>query len=122
MSEEELLACERRVWEAVVHQDGATLAECFSDSYMEITLDGKRVVKAAVVDESPQVDEIDRYAIDCVKYVALSSDIGMLNYHLVLDGRCRGEALQPRDRWATSIWSRNGGVWQCSFFQQSPYS
>ena len=122
MSEEELLACERRVWEAVVHQDGPTLAECFSDSYMEITLDGKRVVKAAVVDESPQVDEIDRYAIDCVKYVALALDIGMLNYHLVLDGRCRGKTLQPRDRWATSIWSRNGGVWQCSFFQQSPYS
>ncbi len=122
MSEEELLACERKVWEAVVNRDGATLADCFCDSYIEITLDGKRVEKAAVVDESPQVDEIDGYAIDRVRYVALASDIGMLSYHLMLEGRCRGKTLQPRDRWATSIWSRTGGSWRCSFFQQSPYA
>ncbi|MBI1311126.1 DUF4440 domain-containing protein [bacterium] len=118
----EVLEAEQRVWEAVVRKDGIALGELFSDDYLEITLDGKRIVRAEVVEQSPVVDEITGYAIDSEKVVALNADTAILSYHLTLQGRCRGVEISPVDRWATSVWSRQNGVWKCCLFQQSQYA
>ncbi|MEX0711590.1 MAG: nuclear transport factor 2 family protein [Pirellulales bacterium] len=56
-------ALERKVWNTVVEGDGAALGELFADDYIEITLDGRRIEKNEIVELSPQVDEIDRYAV-----------------------------------------------------------
>ncbi len=119
--EEIVLSCEHRVWTAVVNRDGDLLANLFSDDYVEITLTGQRVLKQDVVNESPQIDDIRGYTIDSVRFISLSDDTMMLSYHLRIDGTCRGVPLQPRDRWATSIWKLSEERWQCSLFQQSPY-
>jgi uncharacterized protein (TIGR02246 family) len=114
-------ALERTVWNIVVERDGAALADLFADDYIEITVDGKRMEKKEIVEWSPQVDEIDRYAVDAETVVTLGDDTVVLSYHLVLDGSSRGKTISPRERWATSIWSRRDGRWQCCFFQQSPF-
>jgi hypothetical protein len=63
ISTESIVRLERSVWQAVMENDGAALAELFSDEYVEITLEGKRVLKTDVVIESPQVDHIRSYSI-----------------------------------------------------------
>lgn len=113
---------ERQVWEAVVNKDGTVLAQLFGDDYVEITLEGKRVLKSEVVADSPQIDEVDAYSMSDEKVVALGPEAAVLSYHLALEGRCRGEAITPRHRWATSVWTRASGDWRCCLFQQSHLS
>ncbi|MEZ5944120.1 MAG: GNAT family N-acetyltransferase [Planctomycetaceae bacterium] len=120
LSLEEVLALERRVWQAVVEHNGHALAELFDDEYIEITSEGNRVLKSDVVMESPQIDEVESYAIRDPQIRALGADSVLLSYQLTLDGKCRGIPILPRDRWATSIWHSRDGRWTCVSFQQSP--
>ncbi len=101
---------------------GAMLSQLFGDDYVEITLQGKRVLKSEVVAGSPQIDEIDVYSMDDEKVAAIGLEAAILSYHLTLEGLCRGEAITPRHRWATSAWTRTTGDWRCCFFQQSHFS
>lgn len=117
-----VLSLEQQVWKAVMEKDGTALGELFADNYIEITADGRRAGKTEIADQSPQVDEIEAYVIDCERVVSLGEDNAVLSYHLTLDGSCRGTTIKPRERWATSIWSRTGDKWLCCFFQQSPIS
>lgn len=116
-----VIGLEETVWSAVTQRDGKALAELFAADYIEITLEGERVDRNDIVTASPKVDEITGYAIDRPKVIPLDENNAVLNYHLTLDGRCRGELIQPRDRWATSVWTRIDGRWRCRFFQQSRY-
>ncbi|MCA8993834.1 MAG: GNAT family N-acetyltransferase [Planctomycetaceae bacterium] len=118
---EEVLALERQIWQAIVERNGDALAELFDDEYIEIMLEGKRVLKPDAVGESPQIDEIESYVILAPQIRALGESSVLLNYHLTLDGKCRGIPIQPRDRWATSIWHNRAGEWTCMFFQQSHF-
>lgn len=116
-----IVRLERRVWQAVVKNDGAALAEMFADDYVEITLEGKRVLKTDVVNESPQIDNIRSYSIAQERVIPLGPDRALLSYHLTLTGECRGVEISPADRWATSIWVQSDNDWKCSFFQQSSF-
>ena len=116
-----LLTQESNVWKAVIEKDGAALNKLFADGYFEITLEGKRITKAKIVEVSPQIDEIKEFTIDSERVVALGVNSAILSYHLRLDGRTGGVIITPKDRWATSIWSCSNGIWLCRFFQQSPY-
>jgi len=125
MSNNELLQhaerLERSVWRAVIEKDGAALGKLFSDDYIEVTFNGKRVVKEQIVDESPKSDEISAYAMNAAKVIELAADLLLLSYHLTIDGTYCGDEILPRDRWATSIWRKVANSWKCCFFQQSPY-
>lgn len=121
ITSESIVRLERRVWQAVMKNDGAALAELFSADYVEITLEGKRVLQKDVVNESPQVDNILSYSIAQERVIPLGPDRALLSYHLTLAGQCRGVEISPVDRWVTSIWAQQDGHWKCSFFQQSHF-
>ena len=114
-----VLKLEHNVWRAVINKDGDTLANLFSDDYVEVTAGGKRVLKDSVVEFSPQVDEIESYEISDSSIIDLGPDASVLSYHLLLSGRLRGEPIEPPNRWVVSIWRRREDVWQCCFFQQT---
>ena len=101
------------------HRDGVDTGDVRYS--IEITVDGKRTDKSKIVELSPQVDEIDGFVIDSERIVLLDTENVVLSYHLTLDGKCRGSVILPRERWATSIWSRIDGQWLCRFFQQSSH-
>ena len=119
----EIIRCERSVWEAVMDNDGPALAELFSDDYLEITLTSpQRALKSDIVSASPLVDDIRAYWMDQEELRQLGADAVLLSYYLVLDGSCQGRPVAPRERWATSIWQRSDHAsrgWQCVFFQQT---
>lgn len=115
------LELETQVWRAVVEKDGAVLSRLLDDNYLEITLEGQRVKKTDVVASSPQIDEIDEYEIESPQVVSFDGNTLLFNYHLTMEGTVRGAAIEPRERWATSLWSNQDGGWLCCFFQQSPY-
>lgn len=125
MSNDELrelaLSVEQSVWRAVIEKDGVKLGGLFADDYIEVTLDGQRVQKTAVVSESPQVDEITGYTINSEQVVSVNDGCFLLSYHLTIHGTSRGVVISPPDRWATSIWSRHADSWRCNFFQQTAF-
>jgi hypothetical protein len=116
-----VLELEHVVWQAVIDKDATALGEIFSDDYIEVTADGKRVLKESIVENSPQVDEIRSYQISEASTLDLGPDSTLLSYHLVLDGRLRGEPIEPTNRWVVSVWSRRDDRWQCRFFQQTGF-
>ncbi len=117
-----VIGLEQSLWNAVVRKDGDRLARLLATDYVEITLEGKRVEPSDVVSSSPQIDDIAGYVIDSPKIISLDDNNAILTYHLTLDGHCRGEPILPRERWATSVWSRIDGQWLCRFFQQSKFA
>lgn len=117
-----ILQMEHQVWAAVCSRDGESLRELFSDDYLEVTLEGVRTDKETIAEQSPQVDEIREYEIADAKIVELAPESVLLSYKLTLDGECRGETIKPPQRWATSIWRKDEGVWRCCFYQQSACS
>lgn len=115
------LSLEYSVWRAVVEKDGVKLGDLFAEDYIEVTLNGQRVQKKAVVSESPQVDEIAGYTTDSELVVSVNDGCLLLSYHLTIHGTSRGVVISPPDRWATSIWSRHADSWKCHIFQQSTF-
>ena len=114
-----ILQLERKVWQAVVDKEGEQLATMFSDDYIEVTADGRRVTKDSIVKSSPQVDDIESYEITNTSTIELGPDTSILSYHLVLNGKLRGETIEPADRWVVSVWRQRNDAWQCCFFQQT---
>jgi len=114
-----ILQLEHSVWQAVINKDRDLLATLFSVDYIEVTADGKRVMKDSIVELSPQVDEIESYEISESSTIALGPDASILSYHLVLNGKLRGEPIEPPNRWVVSVWRRREETWQCCFFQQT---
>jgi len=114
-----IVRLEHGVWQAVLNKNGEQLADMFSEDYIEVTADGKRVFKDRIVEVSPQVDDIESYEIADVSIVELGPDVTILSYHLNLRGRLRGEPIDPPSRWATSVWRLDEGTWKCCFFQQT---
>jgi len=114
-----ILQLEHRVWQAVMDNDGEQLAVMFPDDYIEVTADGRRVMKDSIVEISPQVDDIDSYQITKPSTIELGPDTTILSYHLVLNGRLQGELIEPPNRWVVSVWRRTNETWQCCFFQQT---
>ncbi len=115
------LELERSVWSAVLEKNGDALAQLFADDYVEITIEGRRFEKHSIVEVSPQVDEIESYAIDSEVVLPMGAHGFALSYHLTLEGRCRGEPIVPKERWATSVWAKREGAWKCVLFQQSQH-
>jgi hypothetical protein len=114
-----VLQLEDCVWQALVAKDSNRLAAMFSDDYIEVTADGKRVMKDSIVETSPQVDDIESYEMTNASTLELGPDTTILSYHLVLKGKLRGEPIDPPDRWVVSVWQRREHRWQCCFFQQT---
>ena len=119
---QEILALESSLWQAVTNRDSETLANLFADDYVEITLNGSRVTRNAIVTESPLVDELESWAITDEECVQIAPNVVLLSYHLTLHGQCRGLPIAPPDRWATSVWRKNRNTWQRVLFQQSRYA
>ena len=119
--EQVVVAKEHEVWKAVLEQNAKALDDLFAEDYVEITLEGLRVFKEAIVETSPEVDRIRGYAIQAVHCVPISDHAVLLSYHLRIEGESRGKPVTPPDRWASSLWVRCGGSWQCKLFQQSHY-
>lgn len=113
---------EHSVWQAVIDKNGEALKSLFADDYLEVTLNGKRVRKGKIVKESPETDEITAYDLDQTEAFLLSDDTLLISYHVVIDGTHKGETIEPRERWATSIWRNRNGSWKCCFFQQSNFA
>lgn len=119
--QEIVLSLEEELWQAVMQKDGATIDRLLAEDYFEITLEGRRIEKAEIVTTSPQVDDIREYHIHCPKILPLETTVILLTYRLTIRGTTNGASIEPKDRWATSIWCCRGEEWTCRFFQQSRF-
>ena len=114
-----ILQLEHKVWHAVLNKDGEQLARMFSDDYIEVKADGRSVIKDSIVEASPQLDDIESYQNTDISTIGLGTDTTILSYHLVLNGKLRGEPIEPSNRRVVSVWRRSNEAWQCCFFQQT---
>lgn len=111
-----LLACERRVWDALVAGDPEADGKALAADFLGVYPDGfaGRAAHMAQLAHGPTVV---RYAVSQARVMALAPDAVLLAYRadLLRPGKEAEETL-----FISSIWRRSGDGWLNLFSQDTP--
>jgi len=111
-----LLACETRVWEALVSGDAAADAAALAEGFLGVYPDGFSG-KAAHVAHLAHGPTVSHYALDQARVLVLADDLAMLAYRA--DYRRLG-GDEAEVMYVSSLWRRCGDGWENLFSQDTP--
>ena len=111
-----LIACERRVWDALVAGDMAADALALHADFLGVYGDGFSG-KAEHVAQLAQGATVQSYALHDCRVMALGPDHAVLSYRA--DFQRRGH-VETEVMYVSSIWQRDGQGWVNLFSQDTP--
>lgn len=113
---DDLLAMERRVWQALATGDGAADAALLAPDFLGVYPTGfaDRDSHAAQLAGGPTVTA---WRIEAPRVMALADGLGLLAYRAVFrrPGADADEAM-----YVSSLWQRQGGAWVNLYSQDTP--
>lgn len=110
------MACETRVWDALVAGDPATDAAALHEDFLGVYTDGF-ATKADHVSQLAKGATVQFYRlVDCC-VMGLGADHAVLSYHATF---LRVGRAEPEAMYASSIWQRAGQGWVNVFSQDTP--
>lgn len=111
-----IMACERKVWDALVAGDKLADAAALADDFWGVYPDGQ-AGKAEHVGQLENGPTIQRYAIDSGAVRSLAPDVMLYSYRAVFHrvGRDQSETM-----YVTSIWQHRSMGWVNTFSQDTP--
>ncbi len=114
----ELLACEIKVWEALVAGDTEEDAAALDDSFLGLYSDGysDKAAHVAQLDNGPTVK---KFTLSQHRVLILGKDHAMLCYHAKFQ-RCGHQNCESM--WVSSVWQRANAGWINIFSQDTPVS
>ena len=112
----ELEACERAVWEALVHGDERADEAALHDDFLGVYPDGF-AEKSDHVQQLANGPTIERFELSQCRVLTLGPEHAVLSYRaeFVRVGRRAPEAM-----YVSSIWRRSTGGWTNVFSQDTP--
>lgn len=113
---ETLLACETRVWEALVTGDAEADSAALSEDFLGIYPDGFSG-KSDHVGQTGAGPGVQRYRLSEVRVIPLGADHAAISYAADFVGLGRTE---ERRMYVTSIWRRKGAGWINILSQDTP--
>lgn len=117
---ENILANDRRFWQAAGDHDLTTLGELIADHYQGTTPDGTRWDKISVLAQHQAVRTGDLVRITEPEVVCVSAAAAILTYEAKFSIFARDGALLDRaQQRMLSCWIRQDGRWQLAFAQVS---
>lgn len=112
----ELLACESRVWDALVAGDAQADGRALTQDFLGVYPDGfsGRTAHMGQLDRGPTVV---RYALSQARLLPLAPDLVLIAYRadLLRPGKSADDAM-----YISSIWRRMGDGWLNLFSQDTP--
>lgn len=117
--EAEIVALEKRAYEAWKNKDKRFFEEHMSDDGQFLDPDGgggKAQYVRAIIDNNCTVNG---YALDKTKVTMLNQDAALLTYRYTYDIVCGGKP-EAGPLWASTIYVRRGGKWLIAFHQELP--
>ena len=111
-----LLACETRVWDALVTGDSAADSAALAEDFLGVYPDGFSG-KADHVAQLAAGPSVQRYSLSDVRIVPLGEDHAAISYCADFTGLGKTEASRM---YVTSIWHRAGAGWINILSQDTP--
>ena len=113
---DELLACETRVWEALVTGDAGADSAALSTDFLGVYPDGF-AAKDSHTGQLSDGPTVLRYRLSQTRVMPLGPDHALLAYHAAYTRVGRGDS---EEMYVSSIWRRDGAGWINVFSQDTP--
>ena len=117
--QDQLVAQEKKLIDAINKKDKPALRNLLADEAMSITAVRGRQLKGDIVASLEKLSFTD-YKISEVKTVHVSRDVAILSYNFAWTGGVTGQAEKTTTAYATSVWKRAGNNWRSIFYQETP--
>ena len=118
-SQAELVALEKRGWEAWKNKDSTAYRAVLSEDAVSNGRSGVATVAQMV--SGLEDCEVRSYAHDESTYrvTNIAPNVALLTFKATQDATCGGTAA-PATVWASSLYARRGGEWRNVFYQETP--
>jgi hypothetical protein len=116
LSEAEVTAKEKAIWEAIKQKDYTAFADMLSDDQIEVLSDGvhdKAGSVAGVKDFEPSEVNFSNW-----KYLPIDKDGVIIAYTVAMKGKFKGKDFPPETYRASSAWIRRNNKWLAVFHQE----
>jgi len=118
--EKELVALEKRAWEAWRKKDADFFKGFFSGDSVIVSAAGVVAPAALLAAASDPDCSLGDFSLDNFKVVALNADTAILTFRALQSAACGGAAAaRPDVVWASTVYVRRGGKWLSAFHQQT---
>ena len=117
---EEIVAAEKRAWQAFADHDVKTYSDGWTDDAVEVLADGSvlKDKQAILADLKSTTCKVKSFAIANTKVRQVTPDVAILTYSLTQDVTCGATKLAPKAN-ASSLYVRRGGKWLGVHYQET---
>lgn len=117
--EAEIIALEKRAFEAWKNKDRKFFQETSLDESLAISPSGiTNKEQWAQLNADPNCT-VKNYSLDNIKVTMLSKDIALMTYRFTHDTICNGKQ-DPSPVWASTVFVKRGKKWLGAFHQETP--
>src|SRR2546422_602716 len=117
MSEAEVTAREKAVWEALEKKDYDAFGNMLASDYLEVEDDGI-YDKAGIVTYLKDLN-ISNASFSDWKMFPLGKDAALITYNVNLKANFKGQAVPPGPYRAASVWANRDGKWLGVYYQET---
>ena len=117
---QEIVAAEKRAWQAFADHDAKTYSEVWTADAVEALADGSVLTgkQAILADLKSTTCKVKSFDIANAKVRQVSPDVAILTYDLSQDVTCGTTKLAPKAN-ASSLYVRRGGKWLGVHYQET---
>lgn len=116
ISEADVIAKEKAVWDAIKNKDYETFANMLADTMVEVLPD-------AVHDKAASIAGVKEFEPTEVtfsdwKYLPINKNAVVVVYRVDVKGKYKGKEFPPQSAWSSSAWVNRNGKWLATFHQE----
>jgi uncharacterized protein (TIGR02246 family) len=117
---EEIVAAEKRGWQAYADHDVKAYSDGWTDDAVEVLADGSVLMdkQAILADLKSTTCKVRSFDIANTKVRQVSPDVAILTYNLTQDVTCGATKLAPKAN-VSSLYVRRGGKWLAVHYQET---
>jgi hypothetical protein len=115
--EDNIVALERQVAEAIKRNDMDAFGSLLTDDYVQVDSAGATPKSVLVKNEGNFT--IKDYTMEDIRVVELNQDTALLTSKFAQKGKYQGKDYSTHG-YSSSVWVKRGGKWLCAFSQVTP--
>jgi hypothetical protein len=117
--EEQIVALEKQIWEAIKKKDWAALSSFLTENLRQVS-DTGLAEKSEVIKELKANYTLMDYTLQEVRVVELSREAALITYKAVENASHKGQGWKSQAAYHSSIWVQRDGQWQTVLHQVTP--
>jgi uncharacterized protein (TIGR02246 family) len=117
--QDELIAQEENLIQAINRKDKATIARLLADEAISITAGRGRQTTKEIVASLAEISFTD-YTIMEPRAISVGPDVAILTYKFSWTGGVTGQTPTTTTAYATSVWHQRDGQWRSVLYQETP--